>query len=140
MKNTNETQTLDRLTKAMERKHPVTISYVKADGQHVLRTIEIYDVPEELTKGGKQIIRALDRETGLTRSWRLDRIREYVIHRSSYAIERCPEHNQGTDHCMHLPHEDVSEPEASGYWCDEHELHSDDCHDWMHRANIYVVI
>jgi len=126
----DETKTLDRLTKAMKRQHPVTVSYVRADGEHVLRTIEIYEIPDKPTKGGKRIVRAMDRDTGQTRSWRIDRIVEYVIHRSHYTIERCPEHNQGTNHCTHLEH--VPTPE--GYWCDEHQVHSDDCHDWIHRG------
>lgn len=136
-KNQDQDKTLDRLTRAMERSHPVTLSYVRADGEHVLRTIEIYEIPEKPTKGGKRIVRALDRTTGQTRSWRIDRIIEFSVHRSRYLIERCPKHNMSTDLCLHLEH--VPAPE--GHWCDEHEMHSDDCHDWIHRGalNVYSV-
>ena len=129
-RNQDETKTLDRLTKAMERQHPVTLSYVRADSERVLRTIEIYEVPEGLTKGGNRIIRALDRETGLTRSWRVDRIVSYTIHRSRFLIERCPEHHHGIERCADM-HAEL---------CEEHETDMTACKDWTHNRRILAML
>lgn len=79
-------RTLTRLIKAMDRQHPVTIAYVKADGTETVRTIEIYEVLT--TKAGDVIAKAMDRETGERRTWRLDRIRSYSVHRTAYLIQR----------------------------------------------------
>lgn len=78
--------TLMRLIKAMDRQHPVTIAYRKADGTETVRTIEIYEVLT--TKAGDVIAKAMDRETGDRRTWRLDRISSYSVHRTAYLIER----------------------------------------------------
>lgn len=90
---TNETSTttLVRLIKALDAKHPVTITYTKADGTETLRTIEIFDVI--VTAAGDIVLRAMDRETGEARSWRIDRIVAYSIHRTEYTVER-PAHDE----------------------------------------------
>jgi predicted DNA-binding transcriptional regulator YafY len=85
-KNETSTTTLARLIKALDAKHPVTITYTKADGTETLRTIEIFDVI--VTAAGDIVLRAMDRETGEARSWRIDRIVAYSIHRTAYVIER----------------------------------------------------
>jgi predicted DNA-binding transcriptional regulator YafY len=77
-------QTLTALLRAADRHHPVTITYTKADGTETLRTIEIHDV--RTTKAGHVILRAADRQTGEMRTWRLDRIRAYSIHRTAYLL------------------------------------------------------
>lgn len=84
----NETQhqTLTRLLAAADRHHPITITYTKADGSETLRTIEIHDV--RTTKAGHVILRAADRQSGEMRTWRLDRIRAYTIHRTAYTVPR----------------------------------------------------
>lgn len=135
-KATNQTKTLDRLKKAMQRQHPVTISYVKANGTHTLRTIEIFEIPEELTKGGKQIVRAMDRN-GNSRTWRLDRIVEFTIHRTRYVVPRCPKHNVHPDDCFvqGRPEWECYGQEAPS-WCDEHEMSSEDCYDWIHSRTL----
>jgi hypothetical protein len=51
-----------------------------------VRTIEIYDVT--VSNVGDILIKAMDRTTGESRSFRLDRIRSYTIHRTAYVIER----------------------------------------------------
>jgi predicted DNA-binding transcriptional regulator YafY len=94
---TNETttQTLTRLIKALDAKHPVTITYLKEDkddtgrktGQltETVRTIEIIDFV--VTQAGDILVKALDRESGEARSWRLDRLVAYTVHRTAYTVE-----------------------------------------------------
>lgn len=89
MRHTNRetsTRTLTRLITALDKRHPVTITYTKADGTQTLRTIEIFDVI--VSAAGDIVFRAMDRETGEARSWRLDRIEAYTVHRTAYVIER----------------------------------------------------
>jgi predicted DNA-binding transcriptional regulator YafY len=84
----NETsnQTLTRLITALDKQHPVTITYTKADGTQTLRTIELYDIV--VTAAGNTILKAMDRETGEPRSWRLDRLVAYTVHRTAYVVAR----------------------------------------------------
>jgi len=89
MRHTNRettTHTLTRLIKALDAKHPVTITYVKADGTETIRTIEIADIL--VTNAGDIVLRAADRDTQEMRSFRLDRIESYSIHRSAYTVAR----------------------------------------------------
>ncbi|NUO42412.1 MAG: WYL domain-containing protein [Streptomyces sp.] len=89
MRHTNRettTQTLTRLIKALDAKHPVTITYVKADGAETIRTIEIYDIV--VTAAGDIVLKAMDRETGESRTFRLDRLTAYTVHRSAYTVAR----------------------------------------------------
>lgn len=84
--NETTTQTLTRLIKALDAKHPVTITYVKADGSTTVRTIEIADIL--VTAAGDIVLRAADRDTQEMRSFRLDRIQTYTVHRSAYVVTR----------------------------------------------------
>ncbi|MFD8234012.1 WYL domain-containing protein [Streptomyces sp. NPDC059696] len=89
MRHTNRetsTTTLTRLIKALDAKHPVTITYVKADGSTTVRTIEVYDVV--VSAAGDIVLKAMDRETGESRSFRLDRLVAYTVHRSEYTVAR----------------------------------------------------
>ncbi|RPE40257.1 WYL domain-containing protein [Streptomyces sp. Ag109_O5-1] len=89
MRHTNRettTQTLTRLIKALDAKHPVTITYVKADETTTVRTIEIYDIV--VSAAGDIILKAMDRETGESRSFRLDRLVSYTVHRTGYTVAR----------------------------------------------------
>lgn len=122
-KATDQGKTLERLRKAMQRQHPVTISYVKADGEKTLRTIEIFEIPEELTKGGKQILRAMDRN-GNARTWRLDRIVEFTVHRSRYVVPRCTEHNVHPDECFSQGKHDKM--------CPQHDMVEFECYGMAH--------
>lgn len=85
-KNETSTQTLTRLIKALDAKHPVTITYIKADGTTTIRTIELYDIT--VSAAGDIVLKAMDRETGEARSFRLDRLVSYTIHRTTYTVER----------------------------------------------------
>lgn len=89
--------TLTRLITAMDRQQPVTITYLKEEKDNAgkrtgalvetLRTIEVYDFV--VTQAGAITIKAMDRETGEARTFRLDRIRAYTVHRSAtYVVER----------------------------------------------------
>lgn len=95
---TNETQaqTLTRLLAASDRQHPVTITYLKEEKDEAgkktgrlvetIRTIEIYDI--RTTKAGNVTLRAMDRESGEARTFRLDRIQAYTVHRTTYTVAR----------------------------------------------------
>ncbi|MFE7972996.1 WYL domain-containing protein [Streptomyces shenzhenensis] len=85
-KNETSTTTLTRLIKALDAKHPVTITYTKADGSETIRTIELYDIT--VSNAGDILIKAMDRETGESRSWRLNRIESYSVHRTAYTVAR----------------------------------------------------
>ncbi|MGW5259663.1 WYL domain-containing protein [Microbispora sp. NPDC004025] len=60
------------LERAIAAELPVMITYVAADGEWTTRTIEPYELTE--TRTGEQLVRAMDRRSGETRSFRLDRI------------------------------------------------------------------
>lgn len=107
-KNETTTTTLTRLITALDKRQPVTVSYLKEETRDVfavgsngvtvrrtiktgalvetVRTIEIFDVV--VTAAGDIVIKAMDRETGEARSWRLDRIRAYSIHRTAFVVPR----------------------------------------------------
>ena len=119
-KNSNEMTTLAHLRRAMKQGRPVTISYIKADGSETIWTIEIYEIPEDLTKDGKQIIKAMDRDVQSNRTWRLDRIKFYTIHKSGYTVPRGEDHNVHPGYCCELhPYK----------WCDEHQMPVPECYD-----------
>lgn len=79
-----EQVTLVDMYRAADRRHPVTITYVKADGTETVRTIEISEC--RTTRAGAVILRAADRQTGEMRTWRLDRIHAYTIHRTTHTV------------------------------------------------------
>ncbi|MBP5870868.1 WYL domain-containing protein [Streptomyces scabiei] len=84
--NETSTTTLTRLIKALDAKHPITITYTKADGTETIRTIEIADII--VTNAGDIVLRAADRDTQEMRSFRLDRLVSYTVHRTAYVVER----------------------------------------------------
>lgn len=83
---TDEDKTWDTFVKAAKNRHPVTISYTREDGITSVRTIEIYSANR--SKAGNRYVKAMDRQTGESRSWRLDRISFYTIHRTAFLVER----------------------------------------------------
>lgn len=87
-KNETSTQTLTRLITALDKRQPVTITYVKADGSTTVRTIEIFDVV--ISAAGDILLKAMDRETGEARSFRVDsdRLISYTVHRTAYVVPR----------------------------------------------------
>jgi predicted DNA-binding transcriptional regulator YafY len=85
-KNETSTQTLTRLITALDKTQPVTITYTKADGTTTVRTVELFDIV--VSAAGDILLKGMDRETGEARSFRLDRLVSYSIHRTSYTVER----------------------------------------------------
>lgn len=73
-----------RIGLAMGRHHPVTIEYTKLDGSTTLRTIEPYGT--DITSQGKLILRSMDRTSREPRSWRVDRITAYTVHKGSSSL------------------------------------------------------
>lgn len=69
---------------AVRKQQPVTVSYTKADGTDTVRTVEPRDVVA--TTAGSLIVRGIDRESEGTRSFRLDRISAYTVHRSRFTV------------------------------------------------------
>lgn len=69
---------------AVQKQQPVTVSYTKADGTDTVRTVEPRDVVE--TTAGSLIVRGIDRESEGTRSFRLDRISTYTVHRTRFTV------------------------------------------------------
>lgn len=89
MRHTNRettTQTLTRLIRALDKQQPVTITYTKADGTETIRTVELYDIV--ISAAGDILLKAMDRETSESRTFRLDRLITYTIHRSAYTVPR----------------------------------------------------
>lgn len=92
----SEANTTTRLIRAMDRQHPVTITYLKEEkdaadkktGSLVatVRTIEIYDI--RITKAGHTLLVAMDRESQERRTFRLDRLVSYTVHRTAYTVPR----------------------------------------------------
>jgi len=83
-KNQTSDRTLADMYRALDRQHPVTITYVKADGSETIRTIELTEIRS--TKAGDVILRAADRQSGELRTFRADRIRAYTTHRTAYTV------------------------------------------------------
>jgi|GEM_PF-3162683 len=83
-KNQTEDRTLTDLARALDRRRPVTITYTKADGTETVRTIEIHDL--RTTKNGDVIFRAADRQSREMRTFRVDRITAYTLHRGRYTV------------------------------------------------------
>lgn len=81
-------QTLNRLIRAWDRRRAVTLTYTKADGTETVRTIEITDVTT--SKAGDVLIKAMDRQSGEMRTWRLDRIDAYTVHSTGYVCAHFP--------------------------------------------------
>lgn len=86
-KATNQDKVFADIVKAMRLRRPVTMTYTRANGTTTVRTVE----PYRLTKNGSgdPYFRAMDRESGESRSFRLDRIQTYTIggHKSRFLLE-----------------------------------------------------
>jgi predicted DNA-binding transcriptional regulator YafY len=84
--NETTTQTLTRLITALDKRHPVTITYTKADGSETIRTVELYNIV--VSAAGDILLKGMDRDSQEARSFRLDRLVSYTIHRTAYVIAR----------------------------------------------------
>lgn len=73
-----------RIARAARREQPVTITYTKADGTETVRTIEPTGL--KLTQAGDTLVIAMDRLSGEKRSFRLDRVSAYTVHRTRRTV------------------------------------------------------
>lgn len=75
-----------QLHTAIRRERPVTFGYTKiCDGADTVRTIEPKSL--KVTSAGSVILRGLDRRSGLYRSFRVDAISDYTVHRSHFVLD-----------------------------------------------------
>ncbi|MEU6925482.1 WYL domain-containing protein [Streptomyces sp. NPDC046631] len=90
MKNTNQqssTKTLADLYRSLDRKHAVTITYLKpGEAEPTVRTVEIHEV--RTTKNGGIVIIAMCRLRGDERQFHLSGVQAYTIHRIAYVLDR----------------------------------------------------
>lgn len=83
-KNQTAEVTLAAMYRALDRRHPVTITYVKKDGTTTLRTVELFEI--RTTKAGGVLLRGMDRQTGEARSFLLAGLVAYTVHRTAYVV------------------------------------------------------
>ena len=78
--------TVMKLAKAVRKQQPVTIGYTKQyDGEDTVRTVEPTSL--RITKDGNVIMGGRDRRSGAYRSFRVDMIANYTVHRSAFVID-----------------------------------------------------
>lgn len=100
MRHTNRqttTKTLADLYRSLDRRHAVTITYLKpGETEPTVRTIEIHELRTSrvtITKtgevrGGDIIVIAMCRLRGEAREFRLSGILAYTVHRIAYVLDR----------------------------------------------------
>jgi hypothetical protein len=90
MRHTNRqttTRTLTDLYRALDRRHAITITYLKpGDTEPTVRTIEIAEF--RTTKAGGIVIVAMCRLRADERQFHLSGIRAYTVHRIGYILSR----------------------------------------------------
>ncbi|MFJ8657420.1 WYL domain-containing protein [Streptomyces rochei] len=79
-------KTLADLYRAIDRQHAVTITYRDADGTETIRTVEPWDI--RTTKAGRIQLRAGCRLRGDARSFYVDQIASYTVHRIAFVLDR----------------------------------------------------
>lgn len=79
-------RTLADLYRSIDRQTAVTITYRDADGTESIRTIEPWDL--RTTKSGRIQLRAGCRLRGDARSFYVDSIISYTLHRIGFVLER----------------------------------------------------
>ncbi|MEV6165790.1 WYL domain-containing protein [Streptomyces sp. NPDC052052] len=80
------TRTLADLYRALDRQNAITITYVDADGTETVRTVEPWDI--RTTKSGRIQLRAGCRLRGDARSFYVDQIKAYSLHRIGFVLDR----------------------------------------------------
>ena len=89
MRHTNQqssTKTLADLYRSIDRAQAVTLTYRDADGTETIRTVEPWDL--RTTKAGRIQLRAGCRLRGDARSFFVDAIVSYTLHRIGFVLER----------------------------------------------------
>jgi predicted DNA-binding transcriptional regulator YafY len=82
----SQTKTLADLYRAIDRQHVVTITYLDVDGTETVRTVEPWDI--RTTKNGRIQLRAGCRLRGDARSFYVDQIKAYTLHRIGFVLDR----------------------------------------------------
>ncbi|MFE5723528.1 WYL domain-containing protein [Streptomyces erythrochromogenes] len=78
------TRTLTDLIRAMDGQRATTITYVDSKGDESVRTIEIHNI--RTTSKGGIIVRAMCRARGEMRSFTLEQIKAYTVHRIRFVL------------------------------------------------------
>ncbi|MFJ2060368.1 WYL domain-containing protein [Streptomyces sp. NPDC087908] len=78
------TRTLTDLIRAMDVQRATTITYVDSKGDESVRTIEIHNILT--TSTGGIIVRAMCRTRGEMRSFTLEQIKAYTVHRIRFVL------------------------------------------------------
>lgn len=85
-KNQTTTRTLADLYRAIDRQTCVTITFIDTDGTETIRTVEPWDL--RTTKNGRIQLRAGCRLRGDARSFAVDQIVSYTLHRIGFVLDR----------------------------------------------------
>ena len=80
------TKTIADLYRAIDRAQAVTITFRDADGNETIRTVEPWDL--RTTKNGRIQLRAGCRLRGDARSFAVDQIVSYTLHRIGFVLDR----------------------------------------------------
>ncbi|WP_405533710.1 WYL domain-containing protein (plasmid) [Streptomyces avidinii] len=78
------TRTLTALIRAMDGQRATTITYVDSKGEESVRTIEIHNVLT--TAKGEIIVKAMCRARGEMRTFSLEGIKAYTVHRIRFVL------------------------------------------------------
>lgn len=81
-----QTRTLIDLYKAIDKAHAVTLTYLDEHGDETIRTVEPWDL--RTTKTGRIQLRAGCRLRGDARSFDIDKIVAYTLHRIAFVLDR----------------------------------------------------
>ena len=83
-KNQTGSRTLADMYRALDTRRPVTLTYVKKNGETTVRTVELFDI--RTTKTGDIMLRGMDRQTREARSFLVSGIVAYTVHRTAYTV------------------------------------------------------
>ena len=87
--NTDQAKTLAHLLAAMDAQRAVTLRYVDQSGKVSRRAVELHAI--EVTASGAVVVRGWCRRRAEVRTFRLDRVTAYTLHRVPHlATYRCP--------------------------------------------------
>ncbi|WP_416520044.1 WYL domain-containing protein [Streptomyces achromogenes] len=81
-----QTKTLADLYRAIDNARLITITYVDEKGEETVRSVEPWDI--RTTKSGRIQLRAGCRLRGDARSFYIDQIASYTIHRMGFVLDR----------------------------------------------------
>jgi predicted DNA-binding transcriptional regulator YafY len=81
-----QTKTIADLYRGIDSKRAMTLTYLDEKGEETVRTIEPYDI--RTTKSGRIQVRAMCRLRGDARSFYVDQIKAYTLHRIGFVLDR----------------------------------------------------